>query len=534
MNILMLYPKYPAETFWNANRAYQLFVQRKANLPPLGLLTLASYLPEEFEIRLIDRNIREESTEDYEWADVVFISLMAIQQEDYRHCLEKARSHKTPIAVGGPFTHAFPEEAKAEADWVCYGEAESIIDEFIDDLKNDRRGKQYEGGNKTNLEHAKVPRYELLNNLNDYAGMSVQFSRGCPFKCEFCDIIEIYGRVPRTKTPQQIVAEFSAIKKLDFRGFIFIVDDNFIGNKKKAKAMLTELADWNQAQAYPYKVLTEASLNLGDEDELLEKMAKANMNLVFVGIETPDPKLLKVMQKTQNIPGNPLAKLKKIRSYGINVLAGFILGFDNEDPRIFETQKQFIIDSGIGVSMLGLLVAIPHTQLSRRLKKEGRLLDDLVLVNQTVEGLNFIPKGTITKRTYLTEYAKLILDLNQPKTYFERITPALLSLGKRPGKGAYKAHFSETMIFVRQVLCLGFKEKGTRRYFWKTFLKVLFKNPRALEALCVEGTYYYHLSRHAKYVQSNILNYLENPSPRDVLDEVVADESVDDAVPVSA
>jgi len=520
VNILMLYPKYPTETFWNANRAYRLFLNRRANLPPLGLLTLASYLPDNFQIRFVDRNIAEEEAEDWEWADVVFLSLMAVQEDDYRVCVARAKSRGIPIAIGGPFTHAYPEKATADGDWVCFGEAESIMEELVEDLQEDRRGRQYQGGNTTNMEEAKVPRYDLLKNINDYAGMAIQFSRGCPFKCEFCDIIEIYGRVPRTKTPTQIVAEFSLLKKLGFNGFAFIVDDNFIGNKKKAKEMLVDLAAWNQAQKFPYRIITEASLNLADDDDLLEKMADANFNMVFIGIETPDPELLKATQKMQNVPGNPLEKLQKIRDHGIHILAGFIVGFDNEKPEVFSSQKAFIQASGIGISMMGLLVAIPHTQLSRRLKEEGRLLEDLVLVNQTVEGINFIPKGEMTKREYLEEYSRLIRDLYQPKAFFGRILPGLLSLGKRKAAGAYKSTFSEIIIFLRQLYYLGFKDRGARGLYWKTFFTVLLKNPRAIEVFCVESTYFYHLRRHSSYVEESITRYLNQPSSKDVLDEV--------------
>ena len=242
MNVLMLYPKFPEETFWNTARAVKLLWGRKAIMPPLGLLTIASYFPEDFSLRLIDRNVAEESPSDWEWADVVFISLMMAQREDYRACVTQARRRRKPVAVGGPFTHAMPEVACADADWVCFGEAENIMTELIDDLRAGRRGKRYEGGAKTDMTRVKIPRFDLLADVNDYATMALQFSRGCPFRCEFCDIIEIYGRVPRTKTPAQIGAELALLQRLDFRGYIFLVDDNFIGNKKNAKLMLESLS----------------------------------------------------------------------------------------------------------------------------------------------------------------------------------------------------------------------------------------------------------------------------------------------------
>ena len=209
MNVLMLYPKFPEQTFWNTARSVKLLWGRKAIMPPLGLLTIASYLPDDFSLRLIDRNVAEESASDWEWADVVFLSVMMAQRDDYRECVANAKLRGKPIAVGGPLTHALPEAASADADWVCFGEAEDIIDRLVDDLRADRRGRQYQGGSATNMERVKLPRFELLPKINDYATMALQFSRGCPFKCEFCDIIEIYGRVPRTKAPAQVCAELA-------------------------------------------------------------------------------------------------------------------------------------------------------------------------------------------------------------------------------------------------------------------------------------------------------------------------------------
>ncbi len=313
MNVLMLYPKFPEQTFWNTARSVKLLWGRKAIMPPLGLLTIASYLPEDFSLRLVDRNVAAESDSDWAWADVVFLSVMMAQQDDYRECVANAKMRGKPIAVGGPFTHALPEDACADADWVCFGEAEDIMEQLVSDLRADRRGQRYQGGAGTNMERVKIPRFELLPDVNDYATMALQFSRGCPFKCEFCDIIEIYGRVPRTKTPSQVCAELAEVERLGFQGYIFLVDDNFIGNKRKAKEMLAELATWNRAHHYPFRYYTEASINLADDDELLERMRQAGFFHVFIGIETPDPKLLKTTQKMQNIPGSPLAKLARVR-----------------------------------------------------------------------------------------------------------------------------------------------------------------------------------------------------------------------------
>jgi radical SAM superfamily enzyme YgiQ (UPF0313 family) len=290
---------------------------------------------------------------------------MMAQREDYVACMAQARRHGKPVAVGGPFTHAMPEVACADADWVCFGEAESIMAAFVDDLRAGRRKKRYDGGSNTDMARVRIPRFELLPDVNDYATMALQFSRGCPFRCEFCDIIEIYGRVPRTKTAAQLCAELALLKQLGFRGYIFLVDDNFIGNKKNAKIMLAELCVWNRAEGWPFRYYTEVSINVADDDELLERMSRAGFFHVFIGIETPDPKLLKSTQKLQNIPGKPLEKLNKIRGHGIHITAGFIVGFDGEERGVFGAQQSFIQDSGVGIAMVGLLLqAIPHTQLS--------------------------------------------------------------------------------------------------------------------------------------------------------------------------
>ncbi len=521
MKILMLYPKYPEATFWNINHSQWKFERRRAALPPLGLLTVAGYLPEDFEIRLIDRNIREESEADYRWADVVFLSLMGVQKDDYRICVSQARRFGKPIAVGGPFTHAFPEEAARDGDWVCYGEIESIVQEFVADLREGRQGKQYQGGNKTNMETVPVPRYDVLENIHDYGTMAVQFSRGCPFLCEFCDIIEIYGRVPRAKKPEQILAELDLIKKLGYDGNIFIVDDNFIGNKKKAAAMLRELAVWNRIQDSPFKFYTEASLNLADEEDLMQAMSDANMLMVFIGIETPDPVLLKGARKHQNIPGDQLEKLAKVRRHGIHITAGFILGFDGEKSEIFDFQKDFIQASGIGVDMLGLLVALPHTQLSRRLKKEGRLLEKLVPMEQTVDGINYIPKGDMTKREYLQHYAAVVVEIYRPEIFFGRILPALLQLKRQsnPGKVSLRLMFKDLRIFSRQLFFLGIMEKGSRRLYWKTLFRLIRENPRAIESFAMDCIFYYHLKRHSQFIQKSIAQYLSHPLPDDVLDQ---------------
>jgi radical SAM superfamily enzyme YgiQ (UPF0313 family) len=523
MKILMIYPKFPEETFWNAVGSAKVFMHCRGMMPPLGLLTIASYLPADFEVRLIDRNVSEETDADWKWADVVFLSAMLAQRRDYERCIEKAREHATPVAVGGPMTHAIPEKLLAHADWICFGEAESVMNELVADLRAGRRGQRYEGGNKTNMEAVRIPRFDLITNFGDYTAMPVQFSRGCPFQCEFCDIIEIYGRVPRTKTPCQVTAELEALRKQGFEGYISMVDDNFIGNRRKAKEMLKALAIWNRQNGHPFAFFTEASINMADDSELLDAMSEAGFLRVFIGIETPDPKLLRTALKPQNIPGDPLVKLNRIREHGIHVTAGFIVGFDGEGRGVFEAQRSFIQASAIGVAIPGLLQAVPGTQLFRRLQNEGRLRseEDVSLVT-TMEGLNFIPKGAMTKREYLEGYRCLVRDVFASKSYFERVMPSMLALRRihRPTVARLlRKHF---LVFLRQVYQLGVRIRGSRILYWKALLSVLWANPDALEAFGHDCFYYYHLNSHADFVDRQIAADLgSSPAPHAVLDLVI-------------
>jgi len=535
MKILMIYPKFPDETFWNAVGSAKVFMHCRGMMPPLGLLTIASYLPADVEVRLIDRNVREETDADWKWADVIFLSAMLAQRRDYEACIERARAHAKPVAVGGPLTHAMPEKLLADADWICFGEGESIMNELVADLRADRRGKRYDGGNKTNMEAVRPPRFDLVTNFGDYTAMAVQFSRGCPFQCEFCDIIEIYGRVPRTKTPSQVTAELEALRQQGFKGYVSMVDDNFIGNMKKAKRMLKQLAAWNRKHRHPFAFFTEASINMADDVELLDAMAEAGFVRVFIGIETPDPTLLRTTLKQQNIPGDPLTKLNRIREHGIHVTAGFIVGFDGEDRNVFDAQRSFIQASAIAVAIPGLLQAVPGTQLFRRLQREGRLHGDQeVSMITTVEGLNFLPKGEMTKREYLERYRRLVRDVFAPENYFERIVPSLLALRRIHRPTVARLLRTYFVVFVRQLYELGVKVRGSRILYWKALLRVLWANPDALEAFGHDCFYYYHLNPHADFVDRQLAAYLSSSASHAVLDRVIqgSDPTVSAVLPI--
>jgi radical SAM superfamily enzyme YgiQ (UPF0313 family) len=522
MNILMLYPRFFEPTFWNPHCSGRLLYHRNVTMPPLGLLTIARYLPDDFRVRIIDRNLELETADDWAWADVVFLSVMATQRVDYGVCVAAARAHNKPIAVGGPYTHNSPEQVTEDADWVCFGEAEDIMEAFVADVRAGLRPRQYQGGSNTDMEQVRLPRFDLLRDVNAYADMPIQFSRGCPFKCEFCDIIEIYGRVPRTKPAEHLLAELNELKRLGFRGGVFLVDDNFIGNKHKARAMLEKLAAWNEENGSPFPFGTEASLNLADERPLLEAMAKAQLGYVFIGLETPDPKLLALTQKRQNLLGDPLEKIQLIRDHGLHVIGGFILGFDGEDQHVFETQRAFIEASGIGVSIVGLLGAIPHTQLSRRLEKEGRLLPNLEQFTiNSFDGLNFIPKGTITKREYLEHYARLVREIYLPDKAFARSARGLLAM-RRPRRSRPWAFYRTYLpAFFRLLYHLGIKSRGFRRPFWRSLITVAVKNPNAIDAFFFDALFLYHLHPFAEHIVRALSRYVASPDAGDVLDEAV-------------
>src|SRR6185295_7256955 len=316
-------------------------------------------------------NVQTLKTSDIDWADMVFATAMLVQKDSLKQLVKRCKSRGKRIVLGGPCVTSTIEDLP-DADHIFLGEAETTLPEFVKDLAAGVAKRRYQAAERPPLATTPVADFHLAD-MKRYSAMSVQYSRGCPFNCEFCDIIEIYGRVPRTKSIQQMLAEFDALLKLGWRGTVFIVDDNFIGNKKNVRRLLPELTEWQERNGHPFSLLTEASINLAEDEELLSEMQRAGFRRVFLGIETPVEESLKEAQKTQN-RGNLLGSVKKIQSYGMEVMAGFIVGFDNDPEDIFERQINFIRDSAIPLAMVGLLTALPDTQLWRRLEKEGRLL----------------------------------------------------------------------------------------------------------------------------------------------------------------
>jgi radical SAM superfamily enzyme YgiQ (UPF0313 family) len=438
---------------------------------PLGLITVAAMLPPHWEVRLIDHNIDEDVTSaDLAWADMVMTGGMLFQQPDIHRIIELAHSHGKPVVIGGPDVTTSPHLYKT-ADIQVHGEAEDVIDEFVAAWEAGQRSGVFAAPKfQVDITKTPIPRYDLLK-LDRYLYVGVQFSRGCPFTCEFCDIIEIYGRVPRTKSNQQMLAELDTLRDLGWRGQVFIVDDNFIGNKKNVRTLLPELAKWQKENGFPFSLITESSLNLADDEALLQNMHEAGFVRVFIGIETPVEESLHEAQKSQN-RGNLLDSVKTIQSYGMEVMAGFIVGFDNDPADIFERQIDFIRKSAIPIAMVGLLNALPDTQLWRRLEREGRLLGEDASGNNTVCTLNF--KTRMDPDFLIQGYQSIMRTIYSPREYYERALDSIRRTGQQLSDPQY-THISGFKALAKILLKLGVLDRE-RKEFWRFFTHVLIRH----------------------------------------------------------
>ena len=389
-NALLVYPDHPP-SYWGINYALEM-LGAKAAFPPLGLLTVAAMFPPEYDLRVVDMNVSPLEDSDLDWADMVFTSTMIVQRESLRTVIERCNRAAVPVVAGGPYPTACHEEI-AGVDHFVLDEAEETFARFLQDLEAGRAKPMYREPRKPDVTRTPIPRFDLVE-LQDYHAMCVQFSRGCPFDCEFCDITKLYGRVPRTKSPEQMVEEFEALYRLGWRGYLFLVDDNFIGNKRDALELLPAIAQWQRAHGFPFRLFTEASVNLARMESVMDAMIDAGFNGVFLGIETPNPKALAITKKPQNIstrePDYLLNAVRKIQHKGMQVMGGFILGLDGDDERVFGAQIQFIQDAGIPMALVGMLTALKGTDLYHRMQTEGRLLD--VPAGTSTTTLNFVPQ----------------------------------------------------------------------------------------------------------------------------------------------
>lgn len=487
MNVLLLYPEFP-DTYWSFKHALPI-EGKKSAYPPLGLLTIASMMPKHWNKRLVDTNIRRLTDADLKWADVAMFSGMIVHRDEVIATLDRCRARGLTTVVGGPITNSV-SELPQHADSVVYGEAEDLVVTLFNDLENGKLQPKYKSAELPSLYQTPLPDLSLINTKH-YSAMPIQYSRGCPFNCEFCDIIEIYGRVPRTKMPAQIIAELDQLNDRKWRGSVFIVDDNFIGNKRKAKELLSVLADWNHRHRTPFAFFTEASVNLADDSELLQMMKDANFTRVFMGIETPVEASLKEAHKMQNTRKNLVESVHRIQDYGLEVMAGFIVGFDNDPEDIFDRQVQFIQESAIPLAMVGLLLALPNTQLYRRLTKEGRILDEGHGNNMDLR-LNFIPK--MNPQRLIQGYREILQRIYTPDAYYERAL-RFLERYKHPNHRprVFADYKALARSFIRQGL-LGEARKSYWKYVMKSALHYRKQFDTAM-TLAVMGHHFQTLTR---------------------------------------
>jgi radical SAM superfamily enzyme YgiQ (UPF0313 family) len=465
MKTLLVYPEFP-DTYWSFRHALS-FERKRSAYPPLGLLTVSAMLPDTWERRLVDMNIQPLKESDIKWADVVFASAMIVQKDSLRRVVGLCKAESKRVVIGGPYATSGAKHLP-QADHIFLGEAETTLPEFIRDLERGVPKRIYQAAERPALSAAPIPDFHLAD-LRRYSAMPVQYSRGCPFQCEFCDIIEIYGRVPRTKSNEQVLAELDALLRIGWRGTVFIVDDNFIGNKRNVKRLLPVLADWSERHGRPFTFITEASVNLAEDDELLDGMRRAHFRRVFLGIETPVEASLKEAQKGQNMRRNLLDSVRKIQSYGMEVMAGFIVGFDNDPDDIFERQIEFIRESAIPLAMVGLLTALPDTQLWRRLEREGRLLLEST-GNNTDCSLNFVPKMDATR--LIEGYKSIMRAIYSPSEYYQRALDCLERVVACAPESQRNRFTSDVVTLFRIVLALGVRDRA-RGEFWRYLRRAL-------------------------------------------------------------
>ncbi|MBL7126620.1 MAG: DUF4070 domain-containing protein [Dehalococcoidales bacterium] len=503
MKILLVYPQYP-DTFWSFRYALK-FVSKKASFPPLGLLTVAAMLPGDWEKKLVDMNVSQLADEDIRWADFVFISAMVVQRDSAKEVISRCRCLGTRTVAGGPlFTTG--HQAFREVDHLVLGEAEVTLPQFVGDVAKGKAKRIYLSKARPSIWETPVPLWSLIKQ-KQYSSMSLQYSRGCPFNCEFCDIIILNGQKPRTKSGGQVITELEALHRHGWRSGVFFVDDNFIGNRKKLKEeILPAVIAWQKRKKYPFALSTEASINLADDKALMQMMVEAGFNRVFVGIETPNEESLVECNKAQNRNRDLVASVKTIQNCGLEVQGGFIVGFDSDPLSIFKSQINFIQKSGIVTAMVGLLNAPPGTRLHKRLKRENRLLRPFTGDNNDL-ALNFIPR--MNSATLIDGYKHILDTIYSPKQYYERVKAFLREY--RPNiRKKNRLHFYQFMAFLKSMWILGFKEKG-RRYYWRLFLLTLMKYPRKLPLSISLSVYGYHCRKVVeKYVSTPIENSLAN------------------------
>jgi radical SAM superfamily enzyme YgiQ (UPF0313 family) len=485
MRVLLVSAATP-DTFWSYKHVLS-FISRKACFPPLGLLTVAAMLPKHWDLKLVDLNVTSLTDAQLAWADYVFVSAMLAQVGSAREVIARCSKLDKPVVAGGPlFTtgHAgFPT-----VKHFVLGEAEDIMPELVADMLSGDLKEFYRCEKRPDIRQTPVPRWDLIK-FKHYALMPLQFSRGCPFNCEFCDIIVMNGRVPRLKTNEQMIRELDSLVDAGWTDPIFIVDDNFIGNRAKVKAFLRELIAWEQRRGIRFQFTTEASLDLADDPVLLELMVRAGFKKVFVGIETPQEDSLLECAKIQNAKRDMLTAVKTIQKSGLEVMGGFIIGFDSDRPNIFERQIKFIQEAGVVTAMVGLLQALPGTRLFSRLKQEGRILHD-ASGNNVEASLNFVPK--LDREVLIEGYRSLVKRLYTPRMYYRRILTFLREY--RPQGQRIHLSWRDVKAFIKSLWVMGVLSRGRRQY-WKFLMKALLFHRRAFPEAMTLAILGYHFRR---------------------------------------
>jgi radical SAM superfamily enzyme YgiQ (UPF0313 family) len=489
LKILLIYPQYP-DTFWSFKHALQ-FISKKAAFPPLGLATIAAMLPPEWKKRLVDLNIQNLSESDIKWADYVFVSAMVVQKDSAKEIITRVHKAGVKVVAGGPLFTTEPEEFD-EVEHLVLNEAEITLPLFLTDLANGKAQHIYASQEHPAVTQTPIPLWSLIN-MKKYSSMSLQYSRGCPFNCEFCDITFLDGRIPRTKDKDQMLAEMEALYKRGWRGALFIVDDNFIGNKNKLKQeILPAIIEWSKKRKHPFGLFTEVSINLVDDDELIQLMVEAGFNRVFVGIETPNQASLVECGKKQNKSRDLVASVKTLQNHGLEVMGGFIVGFDNDPASIFKTQINFIQKSGIVTAMVGLLNAPRGTRLYHRLKGENRLTKYDMSGDNMDSSLNFKPK--MNRDSLISGYHHVLDTIYAPKQYYERIKTLLKEYKPKTQARIPKISFRHIQGLINCMWFLGIREKG-RRYYWRLFASTLFLRPRSFPLFVTLAAYGYHFRK---------------------------------------
>jgi radical SAM superfamily enzyme YgiQ (UPF0313 family) len=514
--VLLIAPSFSGQSFWNFRATCEVYGARFP-AAPLGLITVAALLPSSWQCRLVNRNTENLLESDLDWADLVMTGGMLPQQPDTLRVIELAHAHRRPVVVGGPDVTSSPEAYRA-ADFQVLGEAEGVIDSFIRAWTSGVRQGVFEAEKfKIDVTKTPIPRFDLLKR-GQYTFYGVQFARGCPFTCEFCDIIELYGRVPRVKAVEQMLAELEALYRIGYRGHLDFVDDNFIGNKKAVKAFLPHLIAWQQERGYPFEFSTEASINIADDDALLALMREANFFTIFVGIESPDTDTLVSMQKKQNTRRALADSVHRIYRAGIFVNAGFIVGFDSEKGTVAEAMIECIEATSIPFCMVGLLYALPTTQLTRRLAREGRLfppsyttrLTEGGVGDQCTSGLNF--ETARPRRDILFDYRTILERVYRPAAYYARVRTVAHMLNRpafdrsaskdAPRPRLFGVPVRDIALLWRLTWRIAVRQPKALWHFGNVFYECAAKNPRAIGYVGMLAAFYLHLRPFSRFVVS--------------------------------